>query len=346
MNQSNLEFGPADYAGAAFSLPALSLVLAILVAGGILLVTSRPSATREAVRPSALLADSVRTRYRPELRSLRFAALAVIVLFLIESVLRGYVWQSPDAVSWWRFATPLAAALIGLLVTLALIAARGTTPPEAPALPTGRRTWLSFSSRTGIASAGTVLLLLTVTTVLAGLASAPDSRGRYVWLEIGIPNEPDIDPLRLQFFGWAYGMPVLVALAATTIVVCAVLDRNAARSFIRPETIPAERSARRAVASAATHIFAGAMLLALAGAWRLIAQAGSSVSVTIDGENSGEPYEVVWRYAELADVLRWGAPVLEILAFTLLIVVLVRPQRTAAARPAAAAPAEMREASL
>ena len=162
--------------------------------------------------------------------------------------MRGYLLNlfdlsMSDVVSWWRYATPVFSAFLGISVVLGLIVTRGTTPPEAPVLPAARRTWLSFSPRRGIIGASIALLVLVATTIAAGLASSPDGQGRYIWLAIPVPNEVAIDPIRPWFYGWAYGVPVLICVAVLTAVTWAVLHTNAARPYIRPETVTAERDA-------------------------------------------------------------------------------------------------------
>jgi hypothetical protein len=80
-------------------------------------------------------------------------------------------------------------------------------------------------------------------------------------------------------------------------------------------------------------ITTGAMLLALAGAWRLISSAGSTTLLWIEGQNSGQPYDATWRYGVLADLAGWLAPVAEIVGFTLLLLVAVRRSRVARTAP-------------
>ena len=340
MPQSNLfSFGPLELVAAAFSLPLFSLVIALLVAAGILVVASRPRREdRGAEQLPEPVTRSVRTKYLPEHRALGIAAIAVIVLFAVESVVRGYLLNLIDLnlidhVSWLRYATPVFSALLGISVILGLIVTRGTTPPESPVLPAARRTWLSFSPRRGLVSASITLLALVATIITAGLASSPDGQGRHVWLVIPVPNEAAIDPIRVGFYGWAYGLPVLICLAVLTIVTWATLHTNAARPYIRPETVTAERDARREVAIGTVRIATAGMLLALAGASRLIASAGTVSRLTINGQNGGDPYEVAWRHAELAAAAGWLAPALEITAFVLLLLVASRLRRTPTTKP-------------
>ncbi|WP_243076053.1 hypothetical protein [Microbacterium sp. SS28] len=324
-HRSTSSFGLTELVAAAFSLPLMSLFIALIVGGVILVIRSRPGgAGSRAARSSEAVARSVRARYVPEHRAAGITAIAVVVLFTVDNVVRGYLIVAPDLVAWWRFATPVVCAAVGLGVALALIRTRGTTAPEAPVVPTARRTWLSFSRRGAVIGAGIALLALTATTITAGLASSADGEGRHVWLVIPAPNEAQIDPIRVGFYGWAYGVPVLIGLAALSALTWAVLHANAARPYLRPETVAAERDARREVAAAAVAIATATMLLALAGAWRLIARAGSVSQLTITGSDAPAPYEVAWRYAELAVAAGWLAPILEVTAFVLLMLVASR----------------------
>lgn len=315
-------YSPIELLSAAFSTPLFSLVIALVLAGGVLVHASRPTRKHRAGVPlPEALARSVGARYAPERRTLGLVAIIVVVVFAAEAVIRGYILTSPYGVSWWRVATALFCAVVGVSVLLGLIAGRGTTRPEVAVVPMSRRTWTSFGPRAGLIVAGIVLFTLAATTVAAGLASSADDDGQFVYLAIQVPNEPDIHTLSVRFYGWAYGVPVLICLVALIGVTWAALHRNAIRPYIRPETVAAERSARREVASGAVHIATASMLLALAGAWRLIARGGSLSSLYIEGQNGSRPYDVAWRYAELAVAAGWCAPLLEIAAFLLLVLV-------------------------
>ncbi|MDR6200784.1 hypothetical protein QE374_002693 [Microbacterium sp. SORGH_AS428] len=310
-------FDPTQLIGAALSQPAVSFVLALVLAGGIgLLAGERVGGTG---RLPVVEPRSVRARYVPEQRAVGVVAVMLIVVFFADYVLRGYILTGVDRLHWWRFATPIACAAIGVGVLLALIVIRGTTPAEAAVVSVERRSWGSFSSRFALIGLGVIALILTATTVSAGIASSPNGRGQYTWLVIPVPNEGAIDPIRLPFYGWTYGVPVLVSLGALLAVAWFALDRNAARPYLRTETLVAERSARRETARNVTRVTAAAMLLTLAGAWRFVARAGSGSQLTVMGQNGDNPYEVTWRYAELAVVAGWGAPLLEIVGFTLLL---------------------------
>ncbi|QNA93756.1 hypothetical protein [Microbacterium sp. Se63.02b] len=248
----------------------------------------------------------------------------MIVIFAAENLITGYVLDLfgvslNGVVSWWRYATPVFTASVGVAVLLALIATRGSTPPEQPVVA-ARRTWLTFSSLAAGVGTALALLALTATTLLAGLASSNLDDGPYVYLEIDVPNET-IDPIRPWFYGWAYGVPVLICTAALVAVVVATLRANAARAFLRPETVVAEQRERRDVARGITRLTASAALLALAGALRFIAEAGSVAGLTVEGDGRSATYDAVWRYGEIAAVGGWLAPALEVTAFVLLLLV-------------------------
>jgi hypothetical protein len=109
------------------------------------------------------------------------------------------------------------------------------------------------------------------------------------------------------------------------------LRSNAVRPFLRPETVGAEQGARVEIASGVVRIASAGTLLALAGAWRFIARAGSiSQLTTVDAEGRSGSYETTWRYAEFAVAAGWLAPALEITAFVLLLLVASRLRRVRA----------------
>lgn len=320
-----------DLVTGAFRLPVFSLVVASLIAAGVALVAARQHGERRrAASHNEAAAQSVAARYLPERRALGIGAIAVIVVFVGENLVRGYLLNLSDIVEWWQYATPVFAAFLSLTVVLGLIAFRGTTP-EQPVVPTARRTWTSFGPSIGITGAVAALVALLGTTIAAGLASSADERGRYIYLEIPIANEPMVDPLRPWFYGWSFGLPVIVCVAALVAVIWVTLRSNAVRPFLRLETIGAERAARAEIAAGAVRIATAGMLLALAGAWRFIARSGSGLLlIETDAEGRRSSYETIWRYAEFAIAAGWLAPALEITAFVLLLLVASRLRRARA----------------
>ena len=315
---------PIQLLGGLLSLPLVSLILAAIIAVGIAVSPRAAARRRGRVRLTPSASTAVSARYTPEHRALGIAAIVVIVIFIAENLITGYVLgmfgvSLNGVVGWWRYATPVFTASLGVAVLLAMIVTHGSTPPERPVVA-ARRTWLTFSSRVGSVGTALALLALTTTTLLAGLASSNLNGGPYVYLEIDVPNET-IDPIRPWFYGWAYGIPVLICTAALIAVVVAALQANSARAFLRPETVVAEQRERRDIASGISRLAASAALLALAGALRFIAEAGSVAGLTIQGDSGSDSYDVFWRYGELAAIGGWVAPALEITAFVLLFLV-------------------------
>ncbi|WP_460782116.1 hypothetical protein [Microbacterium shaanxiense] len=325
--QSIFSYGFTGLVGAAFSLPAVSLVLALVLALGIITFTKTKDADPRLAKLPDDAAIAFNARYTRERRTLAVSALAVIVAFMAENVVRGYVVNMADVVSWWRFALPVFVALAGVTALLMMI---GVGAARIPARPAGlgiRRTWMSFGPRAGIVGALVVALALCVTTITAGLASSPDDQGRYVYLEIPVPNE-SIDPVRTWFYGWAYGIPVLMCLFALSLATVVTLHRSAVRPFLSAESAGVEQAARSEVAAGAVRVAVGGLLLALAGAWRFIAGAGSTSELTIHGDTSQQgTYEVAWRFAEFAAIGGWFAPALEIGGFVLLLLVAFQIRR-------------------
>lgn len=325
-----------------FAFPLGSLLIAIVIAGCIFAFAPQHPRRRRSTEADRTTDDAVRTRHAPENLALALGALAVILVFAAQNILSGYVLPLVDIVAWWQYATPVAAAALALLVTLVVIRVRGTIPSQIPVLPVVRRTWLSFGPRIGLPVAALTMLLLISTTVAAGLASSTDDQGRSALLIVPVPNEAEVDPLRPLFSGWAYGAPVLVCTLTLVIAAWALLHANAVRPYLRPESVASERSARSRVARDAVRVVIAGALLALGGAWRLIADAGATTQLTIMGVNDGAPYEVIWRYAGLASVAGWLAPLLEIAGFALLLLV----ASSGAKRPGAASPDTAHAATL
>lgn len=304
---------------ALLSMPWVSLILAALIAIGISVSPHWRARTANRARLATTTSDRVSARYSPEHRALGVVALTMIAVVITESLVSGYAVNLNGVVSWWRYALPVFIAGVGVAVLIALIATRGTSSPERPVV-SARRTWLTFTSPFASACAAASILALTATTFLAGRASSNIDGGPYVFLEIDVPNAT-IDPIRPWFYGWAYGVPVLVCTAALVAVVVAAMHASAARPFLRAETVLAEQHERRDIATGITRVATSGALLALAGAWRFIAEAGSGTTLTIQGDDGNASYEAFWRYGEVAAVGGWLAPAIEIAAFVLLLLV-------------------------
>lgn len=332
-----------DLAGTARSLPLFSFAVALCIFGGVLIaarVRRRRGSASPGHGPGAQGAvQPLGGCYVREFRALGFGAIAVILLYAVENYVRGYRMSLVNVVEWWQYATPVFAAAVSLVVVWGVIVANGTNRTEQPVAPTARRTWLSFGSRASIIAAGGALFALLVTTIAAGLASSADGDGRYIYLDYPVLNT-SVDAVRPWFYGWSFGVPVLLCLVALAIVVWATLHSNAVRPFLKQQTVRLEQKARSEIGSAVLQIATAGMLLSLGGAFRFIARGGSLRQLYVDGENGGEAYDIAWRYADFAVAAGWLAPVVEITAFVLLLCVARRMLR---ARTVAnsAAPAEV-----
>lgn len=304
--------------------PLFSFGIALLLAAAIVIARGRREATGVAQARGVEDAAAVSARYLPEYRALGLGALAVIVVFFVENLLTGYFMNLANVVEWWRYATPIFAAALAIVVVGALIVLRGSRPPEVPLPSPTRRGWASFSARSGLIGAGLALAGLVATTVWAGLMSSSDGAGRFIYIEMAVPNT-DVGPVRPWFYGWSYGVPVLLCLVALAAVVWLVLRGNAVRPYIRPEGVHAENRARGAIAASVVGIASAGMLLALGGAFRFIGRSGGYGRLVMEGEDgSDRDYEMVWQGAQFAAMANWLAPVIEVAAFVLLLLVAAR----------------------
>lgn len=322
---------PGILLAALFSVPLFNLAVAALIVGiGLALRRSRAPRAVASDRFDELTA----ARYRPEGRVLAIGAVVVLVAYATENIVRGYVLHLADIVEWWQYATAVFAVLIVVIALLVTIVARRSAV-EAPVRSATRRTWASFGSRAPLLGTGGAALLLIATTAGAGLASSADDRGRFIYLALPVTNT-DVSSLHLWFYGWSFGVPVLVCTGSLLLSLWAALQFNAVRPFIRPETVAAESTARRSIADGAALIAAAGMLLALGGAWRFIARTGTISTLEVGDDPT--VYDVTWRFAEIATLVGWLAPVAEIIGFALLLLVASRPIGSSRRRAAAPSP--------
>ncbi|WP_101848139.1 hypothetical protein [Zhihengliuella sp. ISTPL4] len=332
---------PPDIAGAVFSSPAVSLALGIVVAALLALTPWWRGGRAAATRLSRDEAGAVVARYGPERRLLAVGAVVVLGAGVTVEVLARHVLRLDDHVSWWRYATPVLATTLALAALALAIAARRARHATLPVVTGTRRTWLSFSARGALPAAGSALLVLVLTTIASGSASSNVDGGPFVFLAIPAPNT-DVDPVRLWFFGWAYGLPVLLSCGLLVASAVWALSANATRPFLRPETVPAEHHERRRIAAGIAQVATGGVLLTVAAAWRFIGNAGRIGPLTIEGEGT---FEVVWRYADIARAAGVVAPALEVTAVVLLVLsaLAMRPaisRGSAGPSPAEPLPAE------
>lgn len=306
---------PPDILGAVLSSPAVSLVVGLLIAALLALTPWWRARAAAATRLTRDEAVAVGARYSPERRLLAVGALVVLGTGVTVEVLARHLLPLNGEVSWWRYAAPVFATAAVIAALALVIRVRGARHATQPVATGTRRTWLSFSPRGGIVAAGLALLGLILTTIAAGCASSNIDGGPFVFLEIPAPNT-DVDPVRLWFYGWAYGVAVLLCCALVAASVVWALSTNATRAFLRPQTVPAEHHERRRIAAGVAQVATGGILLTMAAAWRFIGSAGRIGPLTIEGEGT---FEIVWRYADVARAAGAAAPVLEVAAVALLV---------------------------
>ncbi|MBH0053879.1 hypothetical protein I6E74_06810 [Salinibacterium sp. SWN139] len=320
-------FNIMENLGMLSTMPLLAPILTVLllVAYGLFRRFSRGKGQLGSRTDHALTSPA---EYGFERRALGIGAIAVIVLYFVEFVVRGYVFNFYNTVDWWRYATPLIAAGLTLgVLLLHIVRQRTAAAPAHPVVATARRTWLSFGPRVGIIGIGALVAAFVATTLAAGAASSPDDRGRYIYIALDAANTT-LDPLRFWFYGWAYGIPVIICVGALAVMTWWALSANALRPFRMPEAPGLEQGARTQIAAGITSLTSAAMLLALGGAFKLINNARGPWGLTIEGENRSEPYEVTWHYANLAAAAGFISPLLEVTGFMLLIFAARRLLRT------------------
>ena len=258
-----------------------SLFLALLVVG-ILVVVRR----------------TVRTSYGPDQRRLALAGgLGILLAWFFVNAL-GYFSFAPFQVRWWVAVAPVLVATVAVVV--ALLRARPDARPEVPVTPLARRGWLSFTRRRDSITGMIVLAALVVTVIAAGAASAPDDNGWYAIILIPVGDQ---GAGSATFFGWAYGLPLLAAVVVLAAALAWALHRDAARPFLRPDTVAAETAARRSTSAVLFSLAVPAALLGLASAVHMVADAGlGSVGVGIPGVGN---FNYSTGYAAFAPAMMW-----------------------------------------
>lgn len=215
----------------------------------------------------------------------------------------------PWSVVWWQFAVSPAVAALVIVVTGVLLASR-SPKPLVPITPIVRRHWLSFTVGYDKVLLTVLLAVTAAVGIAAGLASSPDAEGRYA--------------LILQpgggygsFFGWAYSVPLLLALIALIAALAWALHVNAARPYLRPGTVADENETRRSMASVLSKLATAAILIALGGALRFIGGSGMSGSA-VDLPDYGQ-IMLTTGYQAFAPAISGLGGLLEIWAVVLLL---------------------------
>lgn len=227
--------------------------------------------------------------------ALRAVAGLVVAGWLLEYALSS-VGILAGVTRWWQFALPLVVAAAGVGVALVGVG-RVRQRAGVPTLVGVRRTWTTFPSRAALTTVAVGGILLIAVTLICGVVSVPDERGAFVLVDFG-------DAGVSSFYGWTFGIPVVIALAALGLVTVVALRRIAAPSFRAPETVPEERRQRGVVADAVLVIAGGAVMLSLGSVLYFVGSVGlGSAGVGIPGVG-----DFVWTpgYSAIAPALRWA----------------------------------------
>ncbi|WP_218221251.1 hypothetical protein [Nesterenkonia sp. Act20] len=264
-------------------------------------------------------APRLRDQARPDgIVRLALGVLALgALLYSVSYRLRSYLADGMLLLDyhWWSYADLLLGACIGLLC-LGLLTALFRRTPASPVAPARPRTWRSFLGARQLLLLIIPTALLLVFVAFAGSASSPDEDGIYRILELDVGEDASGvgGGMRMTFFGWAYGLPVAGVALALVLLTLLVLHVNAARPFLRPETVTAEEASRSTLSSLVIFFSAGAVLVTLARATRLVSKAGD-ITLVRDG--------YVWEtsVSAISPWLFWASLALQLLGYVLLLLV-------------------------
>ncbi|GAB3297729.1 hypothetical protein [Pseudoclavibacter terrae] len=210
-------------------------------------------------------------------------AIGAVLVFLAQELVRDLaatMFVNPDWTTnfiWWRYVGPPAALIVPLILA-AVVLRRARRDVEVRVPPTAARDWSTFSSRSSLWCASVALGTLASVSILAGMQSSQAVDGAFRLLRTrGYEIYGDSRALQeegMDYFGWSYSAPVLVITGLAVVAVWFVLRENALRPYRRPETAAGEAQVRSALASSATLLLTGAVLLTTAIALRDIGNAG------------------------------------------------------------------------
>lgn len=221
----------------------------------------------------------------------------------------------------WRYAVPLAAAALAVAVYAGL--GPGTrsakTSREVDLAP--RSVW-TFGSSWWFAGLFTLAVLLVSAVILAGLASSTDDEGRHTLLVLDVGNAQ----AATVFFGWAFGVPVLIGLAALLGLVFVALWLVARPAVSAdPRARDLEIALRRNQARTVLTIASGATAFTL-GAALLFLGRSSSLAASFSGPEGGR-IELVTSFAALGTPFMILGLLLQGLGVALVVVPLCQPKK-------------------
>jgi hypothetical protein len=213
---------------------------------------------------------------------------------------------------WWRYWPPVVAAAVWVIVITAALA-RTRPRPEAHVGAGLRRTWRTYLRPADIRLAVAALALLSVTVLVAGLASSSGQNGWFTVLEIPVGDNGSGS---VTFPGWGNGVPVLIAAALVAVAAMGVLNADSIAPFHSPVTTGEEMDLRRAAASSVLAVAAAGILLGLGQLWFAIGAAGLG-SVGVGVPQVGD-FIFHTGFAAIAPALAYVGAAVEGLAFFLI----------------------------
>jgi hypothetical protein len=225
----------------------------------------------------------------------------------------------------WRYAIPIIAATIAVAASVLLSGRRTSPEPLGEVDLTPRSLW-SYGSRSWFAGWWALNVLVAGTVLLAGWTSSPDQHGRYTMIEIHVGG----NTFGADLFGWAFGIPVLIALGAL------VLIAHLALWLIARPAVPAnpiqrdrEGADRRNRTRTVLAIASGGTAFTLGLSWQFIGRSALlGASLHFDGFD-GHAIYVGTSFAALSLPLTILGFLLEGIGLALVLLGLFQPRRRA-----------------
>jgi cytochrome bd-type quinol oxidase subunit 2 len=241
------------------------------------------------------------------------AVLGVIALWLIR------FWFPDLTDAPWRFALPLAAAAIAIAI-FAVTGANAHPGGGVREVDLSPRSVWTFGSSWWFVGLFMLAGVLVATVVFAGLASSPDDDGQFTRIVLDMGNAQ----ASTVFFGWAFGIPVLVGLVLLLLIVFVALWRIA-RAAVPADPIRREHetAARRNQARTVLSISSGATAFTLGAALGFLGRSSSlAASITVP---QGGQVQLVTSFAALGTPFVIAGLLLQGFGISMLILPLCQP---------------------
>lgn len=241
----------------------------------------------------------------------RVLSIAVIVAWAFGYAAVAVFFSAPR-VLWWENALPVTVAALGMFALLLV----GKSAADVPTVQGSvvRRTWRSFCPTWLPVSTAVLAFLLIALTLAAGAASSPDDEGKYVLLEFKMGGGST------NFYGWTYGVPVLVAMILMLSMTILNLRAVALPRFQSPATVVTETAQRRDASFVLSALALGTMLLTLGGALRRTAGGGLGWS-GVELAGTGEVFWSGAGFTAIAPTMLWVSQGLCLIGFVLLLLI-------------------------